>query len=293
MSNRLRTGFIGLGAMGYGMAANLKHAGLLSCVWNRSAASAQRFADEHAVDAAASIADVAARCDLIFVCVSADADVLDVVAKLLPGLQPGAIVVDCSTVAGATARQAGEKLASAGCSFLDAPVSGGTEGAKQGTLTFMVGGDDEAFRRAMPAFEAMGKNIVLMGGCGAGQATKAVNQVMCAGINQAVTEAMAFASAQHLPLDKVVDVVGSGAAGNWFVNHRGKTMVRDQYTGFGFKLALHHKDLDICLAMAKASNGALPLSQQTRDDYEQLMQAGYGDEDISALFRLKRDLFSS
>ena len=131
------------------------------------------------------------------------------------------------------------------------------------------------------------------GASGAGQSTKAVNQVMCAGINQAVTEAMAFATALDLPLDKVVDVVGSGAAGNWFVNQRGKTMVRDQYTGFGFKLALHHKDLAICLEMAEANAGDLPLSKQTLDDYAELMRHGFGDEDISALFRLKRDLFQA
>lgn len=287
----MKTGFIGLGAMGYSMAANLHNAGMLTTCWNRSAMVSERFAAEHGIQAAADIGDVARRCDVIVICVSADADVLGVVEQLTPALQPGAMVIDSSTIASETARSAAAKLQAAGGYFLDAPMSGGSEGAKNGALTFMVGGDADAFERAHPVFAAMGKNIVHMGDSGCGQATKAVNQVMCAGINQAVTEAMAFAFALNLDLDKVVDVVGSGAAGNWFVNHRGKTMVRDQYSGFGFKLALHHKDLGICLQMAQASNGSLPLSQQTLDDYEKLMAEGYGDEDISALFRSRRGLF--
>ncbi len=287
----MKTGFIGLGAMGYSMAANLKQAGLLILAWNRGSEVREQFCAEHDVSAAQDIAHLARECEAIGICVSADADVLDVVNKLVPALQPGAIVIDSSTIASDTARTASQIMAEAGGAFLDAPVSGGTEGARNGSLTFMVGGDSAAFEKAKPVFDAMGKNITYMGSSGAGQATKAVNQVMCAGINQAVTEALAFASALDLPLDKVVDVVGSGAAGNWFVNHRGKSMVRDEYSGFGFKLALHHKDLDICLRMAQDNGGDLPLSHQTRDEYARLMQEGYGDEDISALFRLKRNLF--
>lgn len=287
----MNAGFIGLGAMGYSMAANLHKAGLLSHVWNRSTATTNRFTEEHGVAPAQSIAALAQSCDVCVICVSADADVLAVVSELAPNLQPGAVVIDCSTISGDTARKAGRLVSQAGGSFLDAPVSGGTEGAKNAGLTFMVGGDAAAFEQSAAVFAAMGRNIVHMGPCGAGQATKAVNQVMCAGVNQAVTEAMAFACALDLPLDKVVDVVGSGAAGNWFVNHRGKTMVRDEYTGFGFKMALHHKDLGICLKMAEARGGSLPLSQQTRDDYAKLMAEGYGDEDISALFRSQRELF--
>ena len=284
----MRTGFIGLGAMGYAMAANLDAAGLLACVYNRSHDKAVRFAAEHAavaVDAPADMAD----CDAVVLCVSADADVLDMVETLAPVLGPGTVVIDTSTIAADTARRAAQRLTEVDCVFLDAPMSGGTEGAKQGTLTFMVGGDAQAFERARAVFDAMGGSIRHMGPSGAGQATKAVNQVMCAGINQAVTEALAFAETLGLPLDDVVDVVGSGAAGNWFVNHRGKTMVRDQYTGFGFKLALHHKDLDICLHMAGNNGVELPLSAQTRDEYAQLMRDGHGDEDISALYRLKRN----
>ncbi|MEQ8799021.1 MAG: NAD(P)-dependent oxidoreductase [Salinisphaeraceae bacterium] len=287
----MQAGFIGLGAMGYAMAANLHRAGLLRAVYNRGAQPRERFTSEHGVSALADIGELAAACDVIVTCVSADADVLGVVDAILPTMQPGTIVIDCSTVASDTAREAASRVSAQGGAFLDAPVSGGTEGAANGTLAMMVGGDEAAFERARPALEAMGQRIVHMGDAGSGQATKAVNQVMAAGINQAVTEALSFATALNLPLDKVIEVVGSGAAGNWFVQNRGPTMVRDEYTGFGFKVALHHKDLAICQHMAETRGGQLPLAEQTIGDYERLMAGEHGDEDISALFRLKRELF--
>jgi 3-hydroxyisobutyrate dehydrogenase len=133
----------------------------------------------------------------------------------------------------------------------------------------------------------MSARIIHVGPTGSGQATKAANQIMCAGINQAVTEALAFAAAQQLPMDKVIDAVAGGAAGNWFLDKRGKTMTSGTFAP-GFKLALHHKDLKICQAMAENANVAIPLSDMTVTDYAKLMSAGYGDEDISALYRLKK-----
>lgn len=289
----MQAGFIGLGAMGYGMATNVHRAGLLAAVFNRCLAVGERFAVDYGVRVVSSVAELAAQCDLVVTCVSADADVLDIVQSLAAHLQPGGVVVDCSTIAAHSARQAAAVVADAGGAFLDAPVSGGTEGASHGTLTIMVGGAADTLERVRPVLQAMGNNIVHMGPVGAGQASKAVNQVMAAGINQAVTEAMAFATALDLPLEKLVDVVGSGAAGNWFVNNRGLSMVRGDYAGFGFKLALHHKDLRICQAMATAAGGTLPLTQRTMQAYEKLMDAGHGDEDISALYRLQRQLFDA
>jgi len=138
-----------------------------------------------------------------------------------------------------------------------------------------------------PILETMTGRIMHMGKTGAGQATKAVNQIMCAGINQAVTEALAFAQTQGLPMDKVIDVISGGASGNWFLQHRGLTMTQGTFTP-GFKLALHHKDLKICQAMAALTGFPVPLTDMTLADYEQLMAQGFGDEDISGLFRLKR-----
>ncbi|OAI11296.1 oxidoreductase [Methylomonas koyamae] len=283
----MKAGFIGLGAMGQGMARNLAKAGCLSAVYNRSAEKADALAAELGVEACRSIAQLAVGVDVILVCVSADQDVLDVVDSICSGIEPGCVVVDMSTVSGETARMAAERLAEKQAAFLDAPVSGGVEGARNGTLAMMVGGDLAVLERVRPILAAMTARIEHMGGVGAGQACKAVNQIMCAGINQAVTEALAFAAAQQLPLDKVIDVIAGGAAGNWFLQHRGKTMTRHQFAP-GFKLALHHKDLLIAERMAAQVGVACPLTAATLADYAKLMAQGYGDEDISALYRLKR-----
>jgi len=282
----MKTGFLGLGAMGQSMARNLARHGLLAAIWNRSADKAKAMAAKTGCHAAADPAELARRCDAIMICVSADIDVKAVIAALQPGLAPGKIVIDCSTVSAETARQSALRLYEQQVDFLDAPVTGGTEGARLGTLSIMVGGDPAVFARAEPLFKAIGSRAVHMGPVGSGQSAKAVNQVMCAGINQAVTEAMAFATALDLPLEKLIEVIGSGAAGNWFVNHRGLSMVEGRYPP-GFKLALHHKDLAICLDMAAQSGSDLPLVRETLQDYVTLMAAGFGDEDISALYRLK------
>ena len=144
--------------------------------------------------------------------------------------------------------------------------------------------------RIRPALRVIAAKIDLMGPIGAGQATKAVNQIMVAGINQSVTEALAFGQHQGLDMDKAVDVVSSGAAGNWFVEHRGRSMTADEFAP-GFRVALHHKDLKICQAMLAADHVQLPMVEMTLVHYERLIQEGHGDEDISALYRLKRPLF--
>jgi 3-hydroxyisobutyrate dehydrogenase len=284
----MRAGLIGLGAMGLGMARNLAKAGLLAAVYNRTESKAQDLADELKVNAYTDPADLALAVDVVLICISADQDVLAMVNAIAASIKPGTVVIDMSTVSSDTALQAAAILAEKQADFLDAPVSGGVEGAKNGTLVTMVGGDVDALARVRPVLAAMTKRIVHMGPVGMGQATKAVNQIMCAGISQAVTEALAFGQAQGLPMDKVVDVISGGASGNWFLEHRGLTMTQGTFAP-GFKLALHHKDLNICRHMAQKSGSAIPLSDKTVEDYEQLMAEGFGDEDISALYRLKRD----
>ncbi|MFV8836317.1 NAD(P)-dependent oxidoreductase [Aquisalimonas sp. APHAB1-3] len=287
----MKVGVIGMGAMGTGMARNLHKAGLLEAVWNRSADKADAIAAELGVAAAADPATLAGQCDVIVTCVSRDEDVLAVMDAMAPGLSAGKTVVDTSTIAVDTAKQAAARLATAGVEFLDAPVSGGKEGAQTGQLVFMIGGDPTVVERLRPAFDAMGKSATHMGDVGSGQATKAVNQIMCAGINQAVTEALAFGQASGLDMDKVIDVVSGGAAGNWFLQMRGPTMVKGTFEP-GFKLALHHKDLTICRQMLDNMNVALPTVEMTLKHYDRLLAAGYGDEDISALYRDKRELFN-
>jgi 3-hydroxyisobutyrate dehydrogenase len=286
----MKAGFIGLGAMGRHMAAHLAAKGLLGGVWNRTHARAQEFAAEHGVPAVEAPAELWARCDALVLCVSADAQVLEVVERIAGADAHGKLVIDASTVARETAVAAAKRLAKVGARFIDAPITGGTEGARNATLTFMAGGAAGDVREAMPLLEAMGKRIVHMGATGAGQATKAVNQVVCAGIAQAVTEGIAFAEALKLPLDKVLEVVGSGAAGSWFMAHRGRNFISGQYPP-GFKLALHLKDLYICQRMARALGGTLPVTEATIAPYEELVRQGHGEEDISTLYRLNRTLF--
>mgnify|MGYP001829023547 FL=1 len=288
----MRTGVIGLGGMGAPMARNLHEAGLLESVWNRTRSTAESLAFELGVQAAFDPAELAGRCEAIILSVSADADVLEVVDAILTGLKPGSVVIDTSTVSRETACKAAEKTGAAGSAFLDAPVSGGVEGARQGTLAMMIGGEAAVLEQARPVLEAVGSRITHMGPVGAGQATKAVNQIMAAGINQAVTEALAFGAAHGLPMDRVIEVVGSGAAGNWFLTHRGPGMVEGRFEP-GFRVALHHKDLMICRQMAGQLGVAMPVVEMTLVHYRRLMEAGLGDEDISALFREKSALFEA
>lgn len=286
----MKTGFIGLGAMGAHMARNLHRAGLLAAVWNRTAAKARALAAELGVEAPNTVAQLAAGVDAVVICVSADNDVLEVVRALAPGLAAGAIVIDCSTVAADTARKAAELLGRQGAEFLDCPVSGGVEGAREGTLAVMAGGATPAFERARPVLEAMGRTVTHFGPTGSGQAAKATNQIMCAGIIEAVSEAMAFARAQGLPLEKLIDTLGKGAGSSWYFVHRAPNMARGSYPA-GFRVRLHAKDLTICRDMAARFGVALPVVERMLSEYAELVSRGYGDEDISATFRLKAELF--
>ena len=197
--------------MGMPMARNLHEAGLLGAVWNRTADKSRALAAELGVTTSESLAEVVRGLDAVVICVSADADVRSVIEAMAPELGASALVIDCSTVSADTARWAETTLAARGARFVDAPVSGGVEGAQKGTLAIMCGGSPQAFEDARPVLAAMGKTIEHFGPSGAGQATKATNQIMCAGIIRACAEAMAFAGAHDLPLDRVVATLGAGA----------------------------------------------------------------------------------
>ncbi|HEV3179335.1 MAG TPA: NAD(P)-dependent oxidoreductase [Steroidobacteraceae bacterium] len=286
----MRVGFVGLGAMGLHMARNLHRAGLLAAVWNRSAEKARALGGELNVAAPATLEQLASLSDAVVCCVSADADVLEVTRGLAPGLKEGALLLDCSTVGAGTARKAAALLAPRGAEFLDCPVSGGVEGARDATLAIMVGGPDAAFARAAPILQALGRTIAHFGPTGSGQAAKATNQIMCAGIIEAIAEAMAFARAQGLPLDKLIETLGKGAGSSWYFVHRAPNMVRGSYPP-GFRVRLHAKDLGICHDMAARFGVALPVVERMLAEYAELTARGYGDEDISATYRLKAELF--
>jgi len=274
------------------MARNLHRAGLLLTIWNRTPARASEFAGEVGVAAAANPAELAGRCDVVVLCVSADADVLDLIDAIAESLRPGSIVIDCSTVSAGTAREASRRLSARGVEFLDAPVSGGVEGARDGTLAIMVGGPAAALDRARPALEAMGRTVTHFGPSGSGQAAKATNQIMCAGIIQAVAEAMAFAKAEGLPLEALIETLGKGAGSSWYFVHRAPNMVRNDFPP-GFRVRLHDKDLRICQDMAARHGVLLPVVEMTLLHYRKLIDQGHGDEDISTIFRLKDSMFAA
>jgi 3-hydroxyisobutyrate dehydrogenase len=276
--------------MGTQMARNLHRAGLLAGVYNRTADKARQLADELKVQAYPTLAALGAEADAVVSCVSADADVLEVAAALAPVLKRGALLIDCSTIAADSARRAAAILSPGGVEFLDCPVSGGVEGARDATLAIMVGGTPAAFERAQPVLRAIGQTITLFGPTGSGQAAKATNQIMVAGIIEAIAEAMAFAHAQGLPLDKVIDTLGKGAGSSWYFVHRAPNMMRHAYPA-GFRVRLHAKDLGICHDMAARFGVALPVVERMLAEYAELIARGFGDEDVSATYRLKEELF--
>ncbi|MEG3792316.1 NAD(P)-dependent oxidoreductase [Lysobacter sp. CCNWLW3] len=282
----MKVGFIGLGAMGAPMARYVHNQGLLTAVGNRTQAKADALAAELDVRAARSAANFA-DCDVVTLCVSLDADVLENVAALAEVLKAGAVVVDHSTVAVETARRCAAMLATHNIGFIDAPVSGGVEGARNGKLSVMAGGDAEVLERARPAIESYAARISHMGGTGAGQATKAVNQVLVAGINEAVCEGLALGEKLGLDPERLLPTLLAGAANNWFLDKRGATMLRDEFAP-GFKCAHMLKDLRIVQAIARDSGIRTAVIDQALADYAELIERGMGESDTSALIAIKR-----
>lgn len=287
MSGRLAVGFTGLGAMGAHMARHLAARGLLVAVANRTHARAEALAAELGVQAIADPVDLARRCDVIVTCVTADADVLALCEAYAQAGHAGLVVVDTSTIASTSARRAGQVLHAAGGDFVDAPVSGGVEGAKNGRLSVMAGGDATTLERVRPVLEAFAARVTHMGDVGAGQDTKAVNQVLVAGIAQAVTEGLALGAALGLDPERLLPTLQAGAANSWFLEKRGATMLRDEFA-VGFKLSLLHKDLGIVRELARSAGTNTAVVDRALADYARLMAMGHGDDDISGLIRLKR-----
>ncbi len=283
----MKTGVIGLGAMGAGMANNFHKAGILHAVWNRTLSKAETLAEQSGALLCESPQQLAAECELIIICVSRDEDVLEMVEKVASTVREDSIIVDTSTVSSATAESAAATFKARGAHFLDCPVSGGSEGAVNGTLAMMVGGDAEVLERARSSLDAITKSIVHIGPSGSGQACKAVNQIICAGLYETVAEALAFGRAAGLDMEKVVEVVSGGAASNWVLDNRSSFMLNNNYPP-GFKVHLHLKDLNICKQMA-AELGVkdMRITEQTMADYQVLIDQGFAEEDVSSVFRLK------
>ena len=282
---------IGLGALGEPMAHNLLQAGFAVTVHNRTP-ERQAALLRAGARAAASPAEAAATAELLLVCVSDDAAVEAVLLAqplaAIAGLRPGALVIDCSTISPATSRRLADALARQGIDYIDAPVTGGTEGARAGSLSVLVGGAAAALERARPVLEVIGQGISHFGAVGTGQEAKAVNQVLVAGSYAAVAEALALAERLGLNRPQLIEALRGGAAGSWALEHRSGRMLDNHYP-LGFRLALHRKDLGIALGAAADQGLELPISQRVAAMEDQLIDRGHGDEDVSALARWFRD----
>lgn len=285
----LSLGFVGLGALGLPMAINLHRAGFRLRVHSRSR-SAETSPELEGAARCSSPADASAGVDVLLLCVSDDAAVQDVLFGpngAASQLRAGSVVLDFSTIAPATAEHCGERLADQNVHYLDAPVTGGTEGAKRGSLTVLAGGASEILDRVRPILEVIGDSIHHFGRVGRGQQVKAVNQVLVAGSYAAVAEAVALGQRLNLPMPKVVDALKGGAAGSWALEHRSDAMLQGAYP-LGFRLSLHRKDLNIALEAARAVQLDLPVTTLVEQLELDLIQKGHGDEDVSALHRWNR-----
>jgi 3-hydroxyisobutyrate dehydrogenase len=284
-----RVGFVGLGTMGGAMAANLARAGFPLTVWNRTPGRAGPLRDLGA-ESAPSPAAVAAASDVVVVCVSDTPDVEVVLFGadgLAEGARPGTLVIDCSTISPASTREFGTRLAERGIAIVDAPVSGGSEGAQKATLTIFVGGEAADVERARPVLAAMGKTITHVGPVGAGQAVKAVNQVIIAGTYLGVAEGMVLALKAGLDVPQVVEALLGGAAQSWVLANRSGRMIANDYP-LGFKVALHRKDLAIALELARELAAELPVTALAAELEDELVADGHANDDMSALARAIR-----
>lgn len=285
-----RVAFIGLGVMGYPMAGHLQKAGYDVAVYNRTAKKSQRWAEEFGGTAYPSPKAASEGAEIVFSCVGNDDDLRQVVLGpdgISASLVKGAILVDHTTASAEVAREIATLLQAQGAQFLDAPVSGGQQGAENGALTVMVGGDDEVFETAKSAIEVFARSVQLMGPAGSGQLCKMVNQICIAGLVQGLAEGLHFAEQAGLDCKKVVDVIGKGAAQSWQMDNRHQTMLADEYE-HGFAVDWMRKDLSIVLQEARNNGAKLPVTALVDQFYGDVQAMGGGRWDTSSLLaRLK------
>jgi 3-hydroxyisobutyrate dehydrogenase len=285
-----KVAFLGLGVMGYPMAGHLKKKGGHDVtVYNRTPAKAEQWAKEYGGKHAATPRDAAKDCDFVMMCVGNDDDVRSVVfgdSGALVGMKKGAILVDHTTASAVVAREVHARAKERGIGFIDAPVSGGQAGAVNGQLGIMCGGEPEVFARAKPVIDVYAKLADLIGGPGAGQLTKMVNQICIAGLVQGLAEGLAFAKRSNLDVEKVVGVISKGAAQSWQMENRWKQMNEVKFDGFGFAVDWMRKDLGICLEEAKKNGARLPVSALVDQFYAHIQARGGKRWDTSSLMHL-------
>jgi 3-hydroxyisobutyrate dehydrogenase len=286
-----QVGFIGLGIMGQGMARNLLEAGADLVVWNRTASKMEPFLAGGAAGADDPAA-VARACAIVIICVSDTPDVEEVILGergILRTVQPGALVIDMSTISPLVTQRLAARLADKGAHMLDAPISGGSEGAANGTLSIMVGGDAKQVARAMPYFKAMGKTITHVGSNGAGQTVKLVNQILVVVNMLAVGEALLFAQAGGLDLEKTLAAVTQGAAGSWMLSNRGPQVIERDWRP-GFTIDLQQKDLRLVLEAADQMAVPTLATSTVFHLYRTLQAAGLGSDGNHALVKALESL---
>jgi 2-hydroxy-3-oxopropionate reductase len=284
-------GFIGLGVMGRPMAGHLLAAGHHLTVWSRRADSSRPL-QEQGAQVAATPAEVGRQAEIVFTVVTGGADVRQVVLGeegLIHGLQPGSVVVDMSTIAPGDARDIAAALAERDIHFLDAPVSGGEQGAINATLAIMAGGEAAVLERVRPLFMHLGKTVVHIGANGAGQVAKACNQMIMVAAIQAAAEAMRLAAAEGVDAAKVKAALAGGSAGSRVLEVMGERMVQRDFSA-GIEARLHHKDFGILLAEAHALGAPLPVAAQVGQQLNSLMALGWGRDDTSSLLRVLETL---
>ncbi|HEY9233634.1 MULTISPECIES: NAD(P)-dependent oxidoreductase [Phenylobacterium] len=278
----MKVAFVGLGVMGFPMAGHLARAGHEVAVFNRSPEKAQRWAASHPGRAAATVAEAAKDAELVFLCVGNDNDVRGVVKETLPAMAAGGIVVDHTTTSAKVAREMAELAQAAGRWFVDAPVSGGQAGAENGQLTIMCGGDPAAYARAEPVMAAFAKASRLMGGPGAGQLTKMVNQICIAGIVQGLAEALHFTKHAGLDPAEVLAAISKGAAQSWQMENRWPTMADGKFD-FGFAVDWMRKDLGLVLDEARSNGARLDMTALVDGYYAEVQAMGGNRWDTSSL----------
>lgn len=288
---KVRVGFAGLGTMGSAMAANLARAGFDLSVWNRTPGRAEELKALGAVEVQ-SPRELARASEVVVTCVTDSPQMAEVLfgpTGLAEGFAAGSLLIDCSTISPASAREFGQRLQDQGVAMLDAPVSGGSEGAVAGTLTIMVGGEPSDLERAQDILQAMGRTITHIGPLGSGQIAKAVNQVILCGTYLGVAEGVVLAMKAGMDPERVVGALSGGAAGSWILQNRRGRMIEDNYP-LGFKLSLHRKDMAIALELAKSAGAVLPVASLAATLEDGLIAKGHGDDDNSALARSIREL---
>ena len=289
--NKEKIGFIGLGIMGLPMASNLIKDGFNLVVYNRTLSKCSQLEEKGAV-VVQTPADVAKNAKMIITMVTDSPDVEDILLGeegIMSTIKEGSIVIDMSTISPKITKELNAKLNSKGCYMVDAPVSGGSWGAIEGTLSIMIGGEKSAYEQCIPLFESMGKNIIYTGESGMGQTTKLVNQILVAGTMNAVAEALVFAAKSGADLEKTIDAVGGGAAASWQLNNLAPRIIKGDFDP-GFMIKLQQKDLRLVIETAQALNVPIPGTSLASQMFASLLSKGLGDEGTQALVKAYESL---